>query len=263
MATKKKLKKPVKKAARKTAKKPIVKKSNRAMKKVRVKAAKKNVKTIVNFVLDCSGSMGSLRDSVISSFNEYINSLKKQKGEFLFSLTPFSTTVMERTYDMEDIKKVKEMKEFKTYDMTALYDGIGNALRYAEEKVEKMKQTPAVLFVILTDGYENASREFTLDAVKKLIDEKTKDGNYSFIFLGANKDSWITGKNMGINVQNTATFTPTAQGMQKTMRAISMATVSLSCVANAGAGGGASEASKFRAFKGTKNNIDDLVETGK
>jgi len=170
--------------------------------------------TSVVFVLDKSASMAAVRDATISGFNEYINTLKKDKNEYTFSLTLFDTEV-EKVYDNVDLKKVKDLdqKSYVPSGMTALYDAACMALTVIEKNLKKTDKT---LFVVMTDGEENSSKEHTeknfADKVKEL-----EGKNFTFIFLGANQDSWATAQKFGANMGNVANFAATARGVGSTM----------------------------------------------
>jgi uncharacterized protein YegL len=167
------------------------------------------MKTIVNFVLDKSGSMDSCQDQTISGFNEYVATLKKKakKGSMQFSLTLFDTEI-QKPYVAVDIAKVNPLNK-DTYipdGCTALYDAAVDTIEAVNEKVEKMKEKVAVLTVLMTDGLENSSRRHDQNCLKDLIAKLKKEGNWTFVFLGANQDSWATGNLIGVDVGNVANF---------------------------------------------------------
>lgn len=172
-------------------------------------------KTIVNFILDKSGSMGSVRDATISGFNEYLQTLKKDKNDYQFTLTLFDTDVVEAIKG-ERIGDVEELTN-KTYSpdgMTALYDAVCSTIKGVSSK-----KGDKVLTVIMTDGGENSSKEYDEKTMKALITEKEKDG-WTFVFLGANQDSYAVAQQYGFSAQNVSNFNATGAGMAKAMRSV-------------------------------------------
>ena len=146
----------------------------------------------ISFVLDETGSMMSIKDKTIKDFNEYLQSVKG-KGEAIFTLTKFNSNKVEVVYE----KKLKDVPELtkETYNpdaMTPLYDAIGKTIRALEKDT-----TREHLLIVLTDGLENASKEFNKDAITKLIAEKEKEG-WAVIYLGVGKDAWGAGEKIGI-----------------------------------------------------------------
>lgn len=169
--------------------------------------------TIVNFILDKSGSMGMVREATISGFNEYIQTLKKdKKNKYKFTLTLFDTEVS-TPVENTDIKDVEDLTA-KTYSpdgMTALYDAVCSTINGV-----KAKKDQKVLTIIMTDGQENSSKEYTEKEMKKLVDEKTKDG-WKFVYLGANQDSYATAQKFGVATADIANFNATGTGVLRSM----------------------------------------------
>ena len=162
-------------------------------------------RVLVNVILDKSGSMSSKLNDVIEGFNAYIDGLAKENEvDYLFSLTLFDTLVGYRHVAIP-LTKVKKLdpKSYVPGGNTALNDAIGITVR----KVEADKpQVDKVITVIMTDGEENSSREWTLDAVKALIEQKEKEGVWTFVFLGAAPDAWDQGEAYGIPAANVAKY---------------------------------------------------------
>ena len=173
-------------------------------KRMKKKAKKKVAKTIVNFILDETGSMTSCRSQTISGFNEYIKTLQKKAGNILMSLTKFNSEKVEIVYAATPIKKVPELTEatFSPAALTPLYDAIGQTIRAVEKESEKAK----VLMVIMTDGYENASKEFVQKTIFDLIKKKQDEDDWTFVFLGADQDAWEAGQKLGLHRGNVMSF---------------------------------------------------------
>lgn len=141
-------------------------------------------KTVIGFLLDESGSMQSLKEETIGSFNEYIESVRSETKGVVMTLTKFNSQKIEIIYNLKHLEEVPSLdKENYTPDtLTPLYDAIGRTIREMEQYMKGCKKA---LFIIQTDGYENASKEYSLDAIQKLIKEKEKE-NWTFVYLGAN-----------------------------------------------------------------------------
>jgi uncharacterized protein YegL len=174
-----------------------------------INKARKAVRVV--FILDKSGSMGSCETATIEGFNEYLSTLKKdKKADYTFSLTLFDT-VLTKLYEDEPIRNVKELtkEDYQPSGMTALYDAVGHSI--------KEKSEGKTLVVIMTDGAENSSREYDAKSIQKLIKGLEAKDNHTFVFLGANQDSWATGSILGIPTMNTSNFNATGTGVRAAM----------------------------------------------
>lgn len=168
-------------------------------------------KMIINLVVDESSSMGSSWDETIGGFNEYIDSQKKHKDvEILVSLTKFSDEI-KMVYCARPIEHVEHLDK-KTYapsGMTALYDAIAKSIRQSEIDLYREGDDTRVLFVVFTDGYENASQECRgiegLAAVRKMIKAKQSepDDKWTFVFFGTDMDAWGAAGGLGVAASNT------------------------------------------------------------
>ena len=165
---------------------------------------------LVNVLLDRSGSMSSCQATTIDGYNEYIKGLKADtKTKYSVSLTQFDAPAADPeltvTYLNKPLEEVPVLttKEYEPRGMTPLYDAIGEVLR----RVADISKGRPVLDVILTDGMENASREFTQASIKALIKQKENEG-HTFVFLGANIDSYTAGQSIGIAAKNIANYSP-------------------------------------------------------
>ena len=174
---------------------------------------KKEKKLDVVFILDKSGSMGGQEENTISSFNEYLEKEKKNTYETNITTVLFSDTYS-ILHDRIPVKKVKKLtnKDYFVGGCTALYDALGNTINSM-----KQKNTDKVLFIIITDGYENASREYKKDDIKNLIN-KNKD--FEFIYVGADIDSYAAGSQIGIKNDNIANFRKDRKGTAKLFNAV-------------------------------------------
>ena len=184
----------------------------------------KNLTEVV-FILDRSGSMSGLEQDTIGGFNSLIKKQKKEEGEVLVSTVLFDD-VSEVIYNRVPIQKVEPMTD-RTYYVrgcTALLDAVGGAIHHIANvhKYAKEEDVPVkTLFVITTDGYENASRKYTYHKVKKMIELEKNKYDWEFIFLGANIDSFAIGDCMGIDPDMTFNSINDSEGIRHQYNAVS------------------------------------------
>ncbi len=166
---------------------------------------------LIGVVLDKSGSMGTIRDDTIGGFNTFIADQKKDDDSVvLASLTTFNTRV-DKVHIAQELDQIEDLdhNSYIPSGGTALFDAVASAIRDMEQALKRQnKNKAAVLMVILTDGQENSSTETTKEQVGKMIKAKEDEGNWTFIFLGADLDNWV-GESIGIacaNVRNISKF---------------------------------------------------------
>ncbi|MBE6737395.1 MAG: VWA domain-containing protein [Ruminococcaceae bacterium] len=162
----------------------------------------KNNLTELVFILDKSGSMSGLEGDTIGGFNSMIERQKKQEGECFVSTLLFDTEV-KVIHDREKLKEVRKITDgdYVVGGCTALLDAVGSAISHIENihKYARSEDVPKrTMFVITTDGYENASKEYSFKTVKEMIGRKRKEKGWEFIFIGANIDVAETAENLGI-----------------------------------------------------------------
>lgn len=163
---------------------------------------KKDLTELV-FILDKSGSMSGLESDTVGGFNSLIRKQREEKGECLVSVVLFDN-ISRVLYDRVGLDKVPEMKasDFAVGGCTALIDAVGGAVHHIGNvhKYARGEDVPEhTVFVIMTDGIENASREYTSDAVKAEIERRKSERGWEFLFLGANIDAVETAQNIGIS----------------------------------------------------------------
>ena len=189
---------------------------------------KKNLTEMV-FILDKSGSMAGLEADTIGGFNSMIERQKKEEGEALVSTVLFSNTSTV-IHDRVDVHKISPMtdREYYVGGSTALIDAIGKAIhhignvhKYAREE-DRPEHT---IFVITTDGMENASRQYSSDEVKAMVTRQKEKYGWEFLFLGANIDAVETAAHFGIAEDRAVTFHNDAAGQMLNYEELS-ATVS-------------------------------------
>ena len=176
---------------------------------------KKNLTEII-FILDRSGSMQGLEKDTIGGFNSLIEKQKKIEGDALISTVLFANE-SKVIHDRVDVKDVKPMTEnnYITGGCTALLDAIGNAIHHISNihKYTRKEDVPEhTLFVITTDGMENASRTYTYPKVKKLIENQKEKHGWEFMFLGANIDAVNVASYMGIDENRAVNFNCDSEG---------------------------------------------------
>ncbi|MGI6109780.1 MAG: vWA domain-containing protein [Eubacteriaceae bacterium] len=162
----------------------------------------KNNKTELVFILDRSGSMEGLEKDTIGGFNSMLKKQKAIDGECLITTVLFDNT-LELLHDRIDIRAVHPLteKDYEVGGCTALLDAIGSTItkiRKVQKYTSDEYRAENVLFVIITDGFENASREYSSDQVKQMIETQKKESGWKFIFLGANIDAVETAGHIGI-----------------------------------------------------------------
>jgi len=155
--------------------------------------AKKLVRIVC--LLDQTGSMVSKWKDTIGGFNVFLKEQKAQKGELRFSLTLFNSLEIEKRYVDKDIQKVEKLteKNYVPIGATPLWDAIG-------QTIQELKQKKDLLFIIITDGEENMSKEYTSTSVKNLMKDKEKKQGWKFMYLGVGLKDFLDADKININV---------------------------------------------------------------
>ncbi|MDF0728536.1 VWA domain-containing protein [Cytobacillus sp. S13-E01] len=175
-----------------------------------------NVTEII-FLLDRSGSMCGLESDTIGGFNAFIKNQAKLEGE-----TTVTTVLFDDEYEIlwngvnANTVRLSE-QEYFVRGCTALLDAVGKTILdvgYRLSKTNEDQRPGNVIFVITTDGLENASREFTYEKIKALIKHQQEKYSWEFIFLGANIDSAKEADNMGIDITNAYNFEASGKGVE-------------------------------------------------
>ena len=182
--------------------------------------------TEVVFILDRSGSMSGLEADTIGGFNSMIEKQKKEEGEAFISTVLFDDRT-EVLYDRVPIAKVEPMNDSQYFvrGCTALLDALGGAIhhinnvhKYAREEDRPEK----TLFIITTDGMENASRRYSYDKVKKMVEKAKKKYGWEFIFLGANIDAISVAGRFGISPDRAINYESDSAGTRLNYEAMGM-----------------------------------------
>jgi len=177
----------------------------------------KTILTELVFILDRSGSMSGLESDTIGGFNSMLKKQQAEPGDCRITTILFDDNY-EVLHDRIDIKAVGDIstQEYFVRGCTALLDAVGRTIK----KINKVQKNTAedyradkVLFVITTDGMENASREFTYDKIKSMVGKQKKKHNWEFIFLGANIDAIDVANRFGIARNRTQNFHNDSEGI--------------------------------------------------
>ena len=177
------------------------------------------------FILDRSGSMAGLEADTIGGFNAMVEKQKKEPGQALLSAVLFSggSAVL---YDRVDIQKVEPMTErqYSVGGCTALLDAIGGAVhhianvhKYAREEDHPGK----TVFVITTDGMENASRAYSYEQVQRMVKHEQEKYGWEFLFLGANMDAISAARSFGIRADRAVRYRSDSAGTELNYRVVS------------------------------------------
>lgn len=171
------------------------------------------------FVIDKSGSMRWLSNETVSGFNAFVDRYRQEKTDAVLTVTLFD----DYSFFLHDSVNLKEVSPLTvqsyqgaTMGCTALYDAVGSTIDRVGEKLAGTKEEDRpckVIFAITTDGFENASKNYTREKVQEMIRHQTEKYSWEFIFLGANIDAEQTAESIGISSRNAANYGFTPQGV--------------------------------------------------
>lgn len=187
---------------------------------------RKNLTEIV-FILDRSGSMSGLEADTIGGFNSMIEKQKRESGEALISTILFDNE-SEVLHDRVPVRRIGTMtdRDYYVRGGTALLDAIGGAIRHIGNihKYARKEDVPEhTLFVITTDGMENASYRYDCETVKKMIEQQKRKYGWEFLFLGANIDAVETARHFGIDADRAVNYHSDHEGTQLNYEVLSAA----------------------------------------
>ena len=180
---------------------------------------------LITFILDESSSMGTIEKAAREGFNKYLQEQLAHGGETWWTLTTFNQKVRTRFSALPGRRVPLLGADYAPNGCTALYDAIGTAIQKTRRHLSELgTERPAdVIVVILTDGMENASEEWTREQVFDLI-SKVEAAGWQFIFLGANQDSWEVSRALGIRRGAVVDWSPDAGSYALAMEEASHAT---------------------------------------
>ena len=185
---------------------------------------KKNLTELV-FILDKSGSMSGLEKDTIGGYNSLMEKQRKLDGECVITTVLFDNRY-ELLHDRIDLRAVAPIteKEYFVGGATALLDAIGRTIHKiaaVQEHTAEEYRAEKVMFVIITDGEENASREYSAAQVKELIKRQKERYGWEFVFLGANIDAVETAGRFGIDADRAVDYVPDGRGTELNFRMMS------------------------------------------
>lgn len=185
----------------------------------------KNGITEMVFILDRSGSMGGLESDTIGGFNAMIEKQKKQEGKAYVTTVLFDHEI-KVLHDRVDLSEIQPMtdKDYTVRGTTALIDAIGMTIGRIKEQHKELSEDEVpehTIFVITTDGMENASKEYSSKDVKKMIEHQKKKHNWEFLFIGANIDAVETAKHFGIDKNRAVNYKADSKGTSVLYSAVS------------------------------------------
>ena len=186
--------------------------------------ANKNLTELV-FILDRSGSMAGLEGDTIGGYNSLLEKQRKEVGEATVTTVLFDDQY-EMIHDHAAIGKVKDItnKEYFARGMTGLLDAVGKTINHVGNRHKNALDSEVpnkTMVVIITDGHENASREFALPQVKQMIERQKEKYGWEFLFLGANIDAVTTAASFGITADRAVTYEADAKGTRMNFDAVS------------------------------------------
>ena len=172
--------------------------------------------TEVVFILDRSGSMGGLESDTIGGYNSMLGKQRNEEGEALISTILFDDQV-EVLCDRRPVKEVKDItsKEYFVRGCTALLDAVGSGINHINEVQKSLPESERpekTLFIITTDGMENASKKYNYQKVKKMVEKRRKKNGWEFIFLGANIDAIEVAGRFGVSANRAVRYECDSKG---------------------------------------------------
>lgn len=211
------------------------------------------MKTELVFILDRSGSMSGLESDTIGGFNSLLQKQKQEPGEALVTTVLFDDQyeLLHNRIDIQSIRPITE-GDYCVRGCTALLDAIGRTIQMianVQKHTAPEQRADKVLFVITTDGRENASREYTAAQVKAMVELEQERYGWEFLFLGANIDAIATARRFGIGADRAVNYHPDGAGTRLNYETVSAAA---SCVRSARPLSPDWKAGIERDFKGRK-----------
>lgn len=178
--------------------------------------------TKIRVLLDRSGSMVAIKEDMEGGFNAFVEKQKEVPGDCDLTLCQFDSEY-EVVYSNLTLDKVPKLSLIPR-GPTALYDATGRSIISLGAELAAMKEEDRpnqVIFVIITDGYENASKEYNSDQIKTMIEHQKDKYNWNFVFLGANQDAIEAAATIGIGANAAVTYQASSVGVASAMRGLS------------------------------------------
>lgn len=180
------------------------------------------MKTMICLILDRSGSMAGREEEVIAGVNTLLDEQQALPDPASIAFVRFDSKAIERFRAMQPIADAQHLTsaDFRPRGQTPLLDAVGSTVAALDDDWTR-EQPDRCVVVIVTDGKENASVEYTKQRIKELIQARQDSGKWAFIYLGANVDSFAEAGAMGIAMANTANYQNTAKGVAAAYRTVS------------------------------------------
>lgn len=179
------------------------------------------MKTVdVIFIVDNSGSMSGLEKDTLGGFNSVLQQQKQlDADDQVFVTTVLFNSQYNYLYQRKPLREVELLteKEYQVGGMTALLDAMGDSISKVKQQIDLVKTEGEhnVLCVVITDGEENSSREYSHAQIKNLVENRQDKDKWEFLFLGANIDAFNAAKNIGIAGASTMQYTADAKGLKE------------------------------------------------
>ena len=179
-----------------------------------MKSRKITLKTHVIFIIDESGSMRPAASDIRGGFNTYVEKLKGDGNTYTLTAIKFGTMVrpLFAGLSLEDVPLLTP-ENYMPLDSTALYDAIGYGLDATKEQFSIEKKPygkDRFLFIIMTDGFENASKKFSKENITARMKRREEAGNWTFVYLGADQDAWAIASDLGLAQGNVLSYAAAA-----------------------------------------------------
>lgn len=174
--------------------------------------------TLISILLDRSGSMGSIKDDTIGGYNNFLSQQQAIPGDCTLTLTQFDTGGIDIVHENTPIANVPALNAdtYQPRGGTPLLDALGKTIKStgsALKAIPEDKRPDKIVFVIITDGEENSSHEYTKAQIKEMIEHQETLYKWNFVFLGANQDAFAEARSMGISSSKAAGFAGNAMGV--------------------------------------------------
>jgi len=181
--------------------------------------------TSVNVIVDKSGSMEGLTTDTIGGFNTFVSDQKNVPGDVSFTLCLFNTKY-QVVHDSVPLASVPNLtaETYRANGYTALYDALGTTIHNVGAKLAAMpeEERPSkVIFLIITDGDDNSSREYSLDQVRSMVTHQREKYSWEFVFMGANIDAMTAGTSLGVTAANSVSYSASSIGTKSLYGAVS------------------------------------------
>lgn len=177
--------------------------------------------TDITIILDRSGSMDLIKSATIEGYNKFLQTHKLEGTNVTISLVQFDNEY-ELVYEEKKINKKYYLNTntFIPRGTTALFDAIGKTIEGVDQRIRKHKVEPQVIIAIITDGYENDSKLYNQNEIKKIIKKRINKNKWNFVYLGANQDAIFEGKRMGFSSKHIYNFKSSKAGVKSAFNTV-------------------------------------------